>query len=119
MIQYFMDGVTKHYFDFNGRSRRSAFWYYILVYVVIYVVLAIIQSVIHMTTPILTGLFGLALLLPTLGIEVRRLHDTNCSGWWILIGLVPIVGIILLIVWFCAAGTSGPNEYGPDPKAGG
>jgi uncharacterized membrane protein YhaH (DUF805 family) len=119
MIQYFMDGVTKHYFDFNGRTRRTAFWYYMLVYVVIYIVLAIVQSVAHMTTPIITSIFALALLLPTLGMEVRRLHDTNRSGWWVLIALVPLIGIILLIVWWAAAGTTGSNEYGPDPKAAG
>jgi uncharacterized membrane protein YhaH (DUF805 family) len=116
MIQYFMDAVTKHYFDFNGRTRRAAFWYFVLVYFIIAIVVAIIQNVAHLGN-ILTGLLSLALLLPNLGIAVRRLHDTNRSGWWILIGLVPIVGWILLIVWYCAAGTTGANEYGPDPKA--
>jgi uncharacterized membrane protein YhaH (DUF805 family) len=77
-----------------------------------------VQSILHLATPFLTGLLSLALLLPYLGIAVRRLHDTDRSGWWILIGLVPIVGIILLIVWYCTAGTAGPNTYGPDPKAG-
>ncbi len=118
MIQYFMDAVTKHYFDFNGRARRAAFWNFVLVYIIIAVVLRIIQSVAHLGV-MLTSLLELALLLPNLGIAVRRLHDTNRSGWWILIALVPIVGIILLIVWYCAAGTTGANEYGPDPKAAG
>jgi uncharacterized membrane protein YhaH (DUF805 family) len=118
MIQYFMDAVTKHYFDFNGRARRAAFWYFVLVYVIIDIVLAIIQQVAHLNN-ILTGLLALALLLPNLGIAVRRLHDTNRSGWWILIGLIPIVGWIILIIWYCQAGTTGANQYGPDPKAAG
>lgn len=117
MIQYFTDGVTKHYFDFNGRTRRTAFWYYILVYVIIAVVLSVIQSVAHLGN-VLTGLLALALLLPNLGIQVRRLHDTNRSGWWWLIAFTGI-GIILLIVWWAQAGTTGSNEYGPDPKAAG
>jgi uncharacterized membrane protein YhaH (DUF805 family) len=120
MIQYFMDAVTKHYFDFNGRTRRAAFWYFVLVYIIIDIILAIIQGpVLHMAGQLLTGLLALALLLPNLGIAVRRLHDTDRSGWWILIGLIPIVGWIILIVWYCAAGTTGANPYGPDPKAAG
>jgi uncharacterized membrane protein YhaH (DUF805 family) len=115
MIQYFTDAVTKHYFDFNGRTRRTAFWYFVLVYVIIAVVLGIIQNVAHLGT-ILTGLLGLALLLPNLGIQVRRLHDTNRSGWWWLIVFTGI-GAIVLLVWYCMAGTTGANQYGPDPKA--
>lgn len=118
MIQYFMDAVTKHYFDFNGRARRAAFWYFVLVYVIIDIVLAVIQQVAHLNT-ILTGLFALALLLPNLGIAARRLHDTNRSGWWLLLGLIPVVGWIILIIWYCQVGTTGANEYGADPKAAG
>jgi uncharacterized membrane protein YhaH (DUF805 family) len=116
MIQYFTDAVTNHYFDFNGRTRRTAFWYFVLVYFIIAVVLGIIQSVAHLGS-ILTALLSLALLLPNLGIAVRRLHDTNRSGWWILIGLIPIIGWIVLIIWYCEAGTTGSNQFGPDPKA--
>ena len=85
-------------------------------YIIIAVVLGIIQSVLHLGS-ILTGLLSLALLLPNLGVAVRRLHDINRSGWWILIALVPIVGAILLIYWYAQPGTSGSNPFGPDPKS--
>ncbi len=119
MIQYFTDAVTNHYFDFNGRTRRTAFWYFVLVYVIIAIVLGIIQTILHFTTPILTSLLALALLLPNLGIAARRLHDTDRSGWWLLLWLIPLVGWIILIVWYCLPGTTGSNQYGPDPKAAG
>jgi len=111
-----MDAVTKHYFDFNGRSRRAAFWYFVLVNVIIAVVLGIVQSVAHLGK-ILSSLYSLAVLLPNLGIAVRRLHDIDRSGWWILIGLIPIIGWIVLLYWYCQPGTSGSNQYGADPKA--
>ncbi|MGA9796066.1 MAG: DUF805 domain-containing protein [Rhizomicrobium sp.] len=118
MLEYFTDAVTKHYFDFNGRARRAAFWYFVLVYVIIVIVLDIVQGpILHMLTPALTGIFGLLLLLPNLGINVRRLHDTNRSGWWILLWLIPVVGWIILIIWYCEAGNTGANQHGPDPKA--
>ena len=108
-INWFMKVVTQHYFDFNGRARRAEFWWFVLVYVIAIIILGIIQGILHLGA-ILTGLFELALLLPYLGAAVRRMHDTNRSGWWILL---PIVNIVFL----AGAGTSGPNTYGPDPKA--
>ncbi len=65
---------------------------------------------------IISGIVNLVLLLPGLGLCVRRLHDTNRSGWWILIGFIPVVGWILLIVWFCQDSQRGPNQYGPEPN---
>ncbi len=87
IAETFRRTITEHYIDFQGRCARREFWYYVLAYVVCYVVLAIIQSLFG--SHILTGLFGLALLLPGLGISVRRLHDTDRTGWWLLIGVVP------------------------------
>ncbi len=137
VVENFKNVVTKHYFDFNGRSRRAEFWWYVLAVVVISIVLAIIDRLIGMT--ILTGLLSLALLLPNLGIGVRRLHDVGKSGWWILLPLAPwllmlicffmfqwtlamIFGLaalacwILLIYWYAQPGTSGQNKFGPEPK---
>ncbi len=138
-INWFQTVVTKHYIDFQGRARRAEFWWYVLVYIIIDIVLTIIDNMLG--TPLLAGLFGLALLLPSIGVAVRRLHDTNRSGWWILLPVAPAIlgGVclfvmpalslifylaalacsILLIVWYAMAGTAGPNQYGPDPKAGG
>ena len=115
-INWFMKVVTQHYFDFNGRARRAEFWWYILVYIIIAIIVNVIDGIVHLNG-LLGGLLSLALLLPNLGVAVRRLHDTNRSGWWILIAFVPIVGFILLIYWYAQAGTAGPNTYGPDPKA--
>ena len=64
----------------------------------------------------ITTLYYLAVFLPSLAVAVRRLHDTNRSGWWILLGLVPLVGFIVLIVFYAQAGNVGTNKYGPDPK---
>jgi uncharacterized membrane protein YhaH (DUF805 family) len=114
-INWFMSVVTQHYFDFNGRARRAEFWWFVLVVIIIDIILGVIQSVLHLGS-ILTGLLSLGLLLPNLGVAVRRLHDIGRSGWWILIGLVPILGWILLIYWYAQPGTPGTNEYGPNPK---
>jgi uncharacterized membrane protein YhaH (DUF805 family) len=115
-INWFQTVVTKHYVDFQGRARRAEYWWYILVYIVIDIVLTIVQSMLH--TTFITALFGLALLLPSLGVSFRRMHDIDKSAWWLLIGLIPLVGAIILIYWFAQPGTSGPNQFGPDPKAG-
>jgi uncharacterized membrane protein YhaH (DUF805 family) len=94
VVEVFRKTITEHYVDFRGRVHRQEFWYYILAYVVIYIVLGIAQSV--FSTHVLTGLYSLGLLLPTLGISVRRLHDTDRSGWWVLLGAVPLVLLGLL-----------------------
>jgi uncharacterized membrane protein YhaH (DUF805 family) len=114
-INWFMNVVTQHYFDFNGRARRAEFWWYVLVYFIIAIILNVVQSILGLGT-ILSGLLGLALLLPSLGVEVRRLHDIGRSGWWLLIAFTGI-GIILLIYWLAQPGVTGANDYGPDPKA--
>lgn len=115
-INWFMKVVTQHYFDFNGRARRAEFWWFVLVNVIIAIILNVIGSILHLGQ-LLGGLYNLAVLLPSLGVGVRRLHDINRSGWWILIAFVPIVGIILLIYWYAQPGNTGANTYGPDPKA--
>ncbi len=113
-------GVLKKYVEFSGRSRRKEFWMFALISAVISIVLSAIDRLIgtdSMGSGLLSGLYSLAVLLPALGVSVRRLHDTGRSGWWILIGLVPIIGIIVLIVFYATAGAVGSNEYGDDPKA--
>ncbi len=67
---------------------------------------------------ILLLIYGLAVLIPSLAVGVRRMHDQDKSGWFILLGLIPFVGPLILLVFFCLEGTNGPNQYGPDPKAG-
>jgi|HubBroStandDraft_1064217.scaffolds.fasta_scaffold00146_18 uncharacterized membrane protein YhaH (DUF805 family) len=105
-----------NYMNFSTRASRPEFWYWLLFYVLAYVVVGIIYAVAGTTIGGLATLaVALGLILPTLGLEVRRLHDLDRSGWWLFIGLVPIVGPILLIVWFCTAGAAGPNRFGSSP----
>lgn len=111
----------KKYADFTGRSRRKEYWSFFLLFVAGLVVLTVIEGVLGLSGMIgpygpLTMLFLLALLVPSLAVGVRRLHDTDKSGWWILIGLVPLIGGIILLVLYVLEGTRGPNQYGPDPK---
>ncbi|MBX3607031.1 MAG: DUF805 domain-containing protein [Piscinibacter sp.] len=113
-MNWFID-VVKKYAVFNGRARRKEYWMYVLFYILIYVGLFIIESLVG-SPGILVLILGLGLLVPSIAVTIRRLHDTDRSGWWILIGFVPLVGGIVLLVFMCLDGTSGANQYGPDPK---
>ncbi|MEV8097586.1 DUF805 domain-containing protein [Kitasatospora sp. NPDC085879] len=107
--------VLKNYAGFGGRARRKEYWMFALVNIAIYVVLAIVGNLLD--TALLTGLYGLAVLVPSLAVGVRRLHDTGRSGWWLLIGLIPLIGGIVLIVFAATEGQPEVNAYGPSPKA--
>ncbi len=106
--------MLKNYVGFSGRARRQEFWMFALFNFIIAVVLAVIGAVIK--TQIIYIIYALAVLLPGLAVSFRRLHDTNKSAWWILIGIVPFVGGIILLVFLCIEGTRGDNNFGPDPK---
>ncbi len=113
------------YVTFSGRASRSEFWWFAVFVFATSIVLSIVDSILfgetvvtetgfsaQTNTAILTGIFFLAVFLPYLSVAVRRLHDTDRSGWWYWIALVPIVGTILLIVWFATKGTDGGNRFG-------
>jgi uncharacterized membrane protein YhaH (DUF805 family) len=106
--------VLKNYAGFTGRARRTEYWMFVLFNVVIGIVLEIIGLLIH--TQIIYYLYGLAVLIPGLAVAVRRLHDTDRSGWWLLLGLIPLVGAIILIVFLATEGQPGNNQYGTNPK---
>lgn len=116
-MNWFIEVVTKRYADFNGRARRQEYWMFVLFYILIYIALFIIESIVG-SFGILVLVFSLGLLVPSIAVTIRRLHDTERSGWWILIAFVPLVGGIVLLVFMCLDGTSGPNKFGPDPKGG-
>jgi uncharacterized membrane protein YhaH (DUF805 family) len=101
------------YTTWQGRATRSEYWYFYLFMLICMVVAAVIDS-----NGYLAVLVVLGLTLPQLAVTVRRLHDTGRSGWWYWIGLIPLVGGILLLVWFCSRGTVGSNQYGSDPLGG-
>lgn len=106
--------ALQNYADFSGRARRQEFWlFFLLVLIAFPVAMGIDSFIIGM--PALTALLGLGLIIPNLSVSVRRLHDTDRSGWWILLNLVPFGGLILLI-FFIMEGTPGPNRFGPNPK---
>ena len=111
------------YVDFSGRARRSEYWYFALFNFLVSIVTSILDAVLGTDYDTSSGglistIASLALLLPSLAVGVRRLHDTDRSGWWILLGLIPIVGWIILIIWFCTD-SKPDNQYGPNPKGAG
>ncbi|HWO82911.1 MAG TPA: DUF805 domain-containing protein [Solirubrobacterales bacterium] len=105
------DGFSK-YATFSGRSSRSAYWWWILFYVLVFIAASILDGAIN--TPAISILVWLAFFLPNLAVLVRRLHDTDHSGWWVLIGLIPLIGAIVLIVFACLD-SGPPNKYGQGP----
>jgi uncharacterized membrane protein YhaH (DUF805 family) len=121
------------YTTFRGRAARSEFWFFFLFMILVYIIASIFDRVLgtsfsfrnpatgltqNMGYGYIYTLAALALFLPNISVMVRRLHDTGHSGWWYWIILVPLVGAILLLVWFCSAGTASDNEYGSNPLAG-
>lgn len=112
--------VLRKYATFNGRAQRAEYWYFYLFYFVAYVALAGVDHVIGTWSQeagvgLLSSVFIVAVLLPYLAVATRRLHDIGQSGWWQLIFLIPLIGAIVLLVFFARAGQSGSNEYGTNP----
>ncbi len=109
--------VIRRYTDFDGRADRPEFWWFGLINLIVSLVLWAIGIAVFgfPTGELVAVVYGLVTLLPALGVEFRRLHDTNRSGWWILISLIPIIGGIILIVFLASAGTRGPNRFGSPP----
>ena len=107
--------VLKKYAVFSGRARRKEYWMFFLFNIIIAFVLGFIEGLAGSSG--LIGIFySLAVLIPGIAVSVRRLHDTDRSGWWLLIGLVPIVGAIVLLVFMVFDSQSGQNQYGEYPK---
>lgn len=103
--------VLKNYVNFEGRATRPEYWWFTLAYAIVNIILSLIPR----AGTILSGFLGLAVLIPSIGVAVRRLHDINKSGWWLLIALVPIVGYIIVILWFVKPSDNGENQYGERP----
>jgi uncharacterized membrane protein YhaH (DUF805 family) len=108
-----------NYVKFSGRAARSEYWYWTLFSILVAIASTLLDFALFPRlemSPINT-IAELALLLPSWGVSIRRLHDLDRTGWWLLI-VFTVIGIILLIVWFCMRGTGGPNRFGPDPLGG-
>lgn len=114
--------ALKSYVDFTGRARRKEYWMFILFHLLIIAALGFSNAFVAETIgvqvgAILLAIYAIGTILPTLAVTVRRLHDTNRSGWWILIRFIPLVGDIILLIFLIFEGDAGDNAYGPDPKA--
>ena len=107
--------VLKKYAVFSGRARRQEYWMFVLISVIITIVLGVIEAILGIPG-ILGTLYALAILVPSIAVTVRRLHDTDRPGLWVLIGLVPFIGAVVLLVFMVLDGTPGENQYGPSPK---
>ena len=120
-MSWYLEALKK-YAVFSGRSRRMEYWYFVLFNLIVYIVLSLIDALlgtynIVQGVGLLSGIYSLAVLIPTLAVTVRRLHDIDRTGWWIFINLIPLIGTIVLLVFAVTPGTPGSNQYGPDPKA--
>jgi len=111
--------VLKKYAVFSGRARRKEYWTFVLFNVIITVVLTMIEGVADSNSEgsqsTLATLYGLVVLTPSLAVGVRRLHDIGKSGWWMLIGLIPIIGTIVLLIFAVRDSQPADNQYGPNP----
>lgn len=113
--------VLKRYAVFSGRSRRMEYWMFSLINVLIVIGIAIVDNLLGFISAsglgILGTLYALAVFIPSLAVAVRRLHDTDRSGWWLLIALIPLIGLIVLLVFFLLDSRPGENRFGANPKA--
>jgi uncharacterized membrane protein YhaH (DUF805 family) len=125
--------VYRNYVNFSGRARRSEYWWFFLFAIIAATVVAIIESALGLGSGSMTSgggtfeasysggplsiIWTLGSILPSIAVGIRRLHDTDRSGWWVLIALIPLIGAIVLIVWMATKGTAGPNRFGNDPTA--
>lgn len=107
--------VLKNYARFHGRASRTEYWMFTLINAIITILLSIVEKFVNLDD-ILSGIYGLLTLLPLIAVGVRRLHDIGKSGWWYLIGLIPIIGSIILIVWACYRSEDHENRFGPVPS---
>lgn len=117
---YWYMKVLRNYVGFSGRARRREYWMFALVNVLVVIGLMLVDMVIGAFDPVLgigllSGIYSLAVLIPGIAVSVRRLHDRDMSGWWLLIALIPLIGGLVLLVLFVLEGTQGENRFGPDP----
>lgn len=114
-MNYYINALTKNYGNFNGRARRKEYWTFVLCNVIVGFVLGIIAAITKIS--IIPGIYYLIVLVPSVALMVRRLHDIGKSGAWFFISFIPVVGAIWLLVLTCMEGGLGSNQYGENPKA--
>ncbi|TYB32728.1 MAG: DUF805 domain-containing protein [Flexistipes sinusarabici] len=119
-MNWYLEGLKK-YAVFSGRSRRKEYWYFFLFNLIIHFILIIIDTLtgtynLETGMGLLSTMYFFAVLLPSIAVSVRRLHDTNRRGWWILLSLIPIIGAIVLFIFMVQDSTPGENRFGNNPK---
>ena len=118
-MNWYLD-AWKNYVTFTGRSRRTAYWMFVLFNFIAVILANVIDNVLGLAGQSGYGpvsmIYGLAVFLPGLALAIRRLHDTGRTGWWMLIGFLPLIGLIVLIIFFVQDSQPGSNQYGPNPK---
>ncbi len=120
-MNYYIQAFKK-FSDFSGRARRKEYWSFFLVNVLVTIVIILIDlalgtySIGEERLGLLGTIYSIILIVPSIAITVRRLHDTSRSGWWILIALIPVLGALVLLYFTLLDSTPGSNEYGPNPK---
>jgi uncharacterized membrane protein YhaH (DUF805 family) len=107
--------VLERFAKFDGRAGRAEFWWFVLANLIVSVVLQVLGNVTSLFT-VLGFLYALAVLIPSIAVAIRRLHDTDKSGWLLLLALIPLLGFIILLVFYIQEGTKGPNQYGAGPE---
>lgn len=115
--------LKNNYANFQGRARRSEYWWFTLFSMIVSTVAQIVMGAVAATgSTILALIFGIAflvlmlgLIIPSIAVSIRRMHDTGRSGWWLLIGFIPLIGFLVILYFFVQRGTVGPNDWGADP----
>ena len=110
--------MSTKFVEFKGRAQRSEYWWFLLFTWGVAIVLSILDGFIFNSETgfgILGKIWSLVLIFPYIGVGVRRLHDLDKSGWWLLISFIPVIGLIVLIFWFVRKGSDGENRFGSDP----
>ena len=107
--------VLKKYAEFSGRARRAEYWMFALINLIVCAILYGVGLALGIGEGI-EAVYGLAVLLPSLAVSARRLHDTGRSGWWLLVGAIPVIGWVPLVVFFLQDSVPEANRYGPNPK---
>ena len=116
-VQIALFEIIKKYAKFEGRANRPQYWYFVLTQFLAFFILELLCVIpfVNIIAFLALLVLGLGLIVPGIAVSVRRLHDTNKSGWWLLLCFVPFVGSIVILVFMCLEGTKGANKYGDEP----
>ena len=119
LISNYIEVITQKYAKFDGRARRQEFWHFYLANIAVSIVLGILSRIpiIGFIIALVAGLFSLAIIIPTIALGIRRMHDLGKPGVWLCVVFIPLVGAIWYLILAATEGQRGDNAYGPDPKA--